>query len=89
MKQRILEKLKTRLHYEQNHEFYRCQTPGCKRLTFKEAVEFLFKCPTCHKPMTHLDKNHIIKALTHKIEQVKEELMGHEMATGRFRQVLR
>ena len=42
--------------------------------TFEEAIEFLFKCPTCHKPMTHLDNNHIIEALTQKIEQIEREL---------------
>jgi transcription initiation factor TFIIE subunit alpha len=74
MKQYVLEKLETRLHYELNHESYSCQRPGCKRLTFEEAIEFLFKCPTCQKLMTHLDNSLIIKALTQKIEQIKSEL---------------
>jgi len=74
MKRLVLERLKTRLRYEMDHEFYSCQTPGCKRYTFEEAVEFLFKCPTCHKPMTHLNSNSFIKILTQKIEQIAKEL---------------
>lgn len=74
MKRRVLERLKTRLRYDVKHEFYSCQTSGCKRYTFEEAIEFLFKCPICHKPMTHLNNNRFIKVLTHKIEKIEKEL---------------
>jgi len=74
MKRRVLERLKTRLRYEMKHEFYTCQTPGCKRYTFEEAIEFLFKCPICHKPMIHLNYNCFIKVLIRKIEQIEKEL---------------
>jgi transcription initiation factor TFIIE subunit alpha len=74
MKRRVLEKLETRLRHELNHEFYSCQTLGCKRFTFEEAIEYFFKCTMCHKPMTHLDNSLIIKILTQKIEEIKNEL---------------
>ncbi len=45
MKRLVLGRLETRLRYEMNHEFYSCQTRGCKHYTFEEAIEFLFKCP--------------------------------------------
>lgn len=70
-KRHVLEKLEIRLEYEKSHEFYTCQTPGCKRFTFEEAFELLFKCPTCMKPMTHLNNDLIIEILTQKIEQIK------------------
>jgi transcription initiation factor TFIIE subunit alpha len=70
-KRRILEKLETRLEYEKNHEFYTCQTPGCKRFPFAEAFELLFKCPGCSKPMMYINNDWIVKILTGKIEQVK------------------
>jgi len=70
-KRRVLEKLETRLEYEKSHEFYTCQTPGCKRFPFAEAVELLFKCPSCNKPMMHINNDLIVKALTRKIEQIK------------------
>jgi transcription initiation factor TFIIE subunit alpha len=74
MKPLVLERLKTRLRYEMNHEFYSCQTPGCKRYTFEEAIEILFKCPICHKPMIHLNNDLFISVLTEKIEKIEKEL---------------
>jgi transcription initiation factor TFIIE subunit alpha len=70
-KRRVLEKLKTRLEYEKSHEFYTCQTPGCKRFPFEKAFELLFKCPACNKPMMYLNNDWIVKILTRKIEQMK------------------
>ena len=70
----ILEKLETRLEYEKIHEFYSCQTPGCKRFPLEEAFDLLFKCPACSKLMVHLNNDRIVKTITRKIEQVKKEL---------------
>ena len=70
-KRRVLEKLETRLEYEKGHEFYTCQTPGCKRFPFEEAFELLFKCPACNKPMTYLNNDRIVDILTRKIEHIK------------------
>ena len=71
-KRRVLEKLETRLDYEKTNEFYTCQTPGCKRYPFAEAFELLFKCPNCSKPLNHINNDLLVKALTKKIEQIKE-----------------
>jgi len=70
-KRRVLEKLETRLEFEKSHEFYTCQTPGCKRFPFSEAFELLFKCPGCNKPMMHINNDWIVEVLTRKIEQIK------------------
>ena len=70
-KRHVLEKLEIRLEYEKNHEFYSCQTPGCKRFPFEEAFELLFKCPACKKPMMYLNNDRIVEVLTRKIEQIK------------------
>jgi len=70
-KRRILEKLETRLEYEKSHEFYTCQTPGCKRFPFEDAFELLFKCPACNKPMIHFNNDGIVEILTRKIEEIK------------------
>jgi len=75
-KKRILEKLEMRLEYERSHDFYYCYTPGCKRVTFEEATEYIFRCPTCNKPLNHYDNSKIIEALSKKIEQIKSELNG-------------
>jgi len=72
-KRRVLEKLEIRLEYEKSHEFYTCQTLGCKRLPFEEAFELLFKCPVCSKPMMHINNDRTVKILTRKTEQIKVE----------------
>ncbi len=73
-KRRVLEKLETRLRYEKSHEFYSCQTQGCRPLPFEQAFEVLFRCPTCNKPMSYVTNNKIIEILTRKINQIKKEL---------------
>jgi len=73
-KKHILEKLKARLEYEKSHDFYYCFTPGCKRLSFEEATEYLFRCPKCGKPLIHYDNGKIIEAIQKKINKIKSEM---------------
>ena len=73
-KRRVLEKLIFRLEYEKNHDFYYCYTPGCQKTPFEEAVELVFKCPTCGKPFMHYDNGKIVEVLTRKVEQLGKEL---------------
>jgi transcription initiation factor TFIIE subunit alpha len=73
-KRRVLEKLETRLRYEKSHEFYSCQTQGCRPLPFEQAFEVLFRCPTCNKPMSYVTNNKIIETIARKINQIKKEL---------------
>ena len=73
-KRRVLEKLEDRLRYEQKHEFYYCHTIGCKRIPFEEAMELVFRCPTCNKPLMHFENDKIVSALTKKVEQLRKEL---------------
>jgi len=73
-KRHVLKKLDTRLGYEKNHEFYFCDTPGCKRVPFEDAVELVFRCPTCNKPMMHFDNGRIVEVLSRKVDQLRKEL---------------
>jgi transcription initiation factor TFIIE subunit alpha len=73
-KRRVLKKLETRLRYEKSHEFYSCQTQGCRPLPFEQAFERLFKCPACNKLMVHVNNSQIVETITRKIEQIKREL---------------
>lgn len=73
-KRRILEKLETRLGYEKNHDFYYCSTPECEKIPFEEAMELVFKCPACNKPLMHYDNGQLIEALNKRIEQLRKEL---------------
>jgi transcription initiation factor TFIIE subunit alpha len=73
-KRRVFEKLNIRLEYEKNHDFYHCNTPGCRRITFEEAVELVFRCPTCGKPLMHYNNEKIVQVLTKKLEQLRKEM---------------
>lgn len=73
-KRRVLEKLTVRLDYEKDNDFYFCYTPGCKRIPFAEAVELVFKCPACGKPVKHYENSKIIQVLTQKVEELRKEM---------------
>jgi transcription initiation factor TFIIE subunit alpha len=73
-KRRVLEKLQARLEYEKNHDFYYCDTPGCRRVPFEEAVEIVFRCPTCNKTMMHFDNGRLTESLDKKIGELRKEL---------------
>ncbi len=73
-KRHVLLKLDARLTYEKNHDFYYCSTPGCKRIPFEEAVELIFRCPTCNKLMMHFDNGKVVDILSRKVDQIRKEL---------------
>src|SRR5512136_2030395 len=73
-KRHVLEKLQTRLNYEKGHDFYYCGSPKCQRIPFEDAVESVFRCPSCSNALVHFDNQHIIKALESKVEQLRKEL---------------
>jgi transcription initiation factor TFIIE subunit alpha len=73
-KRRVLEKLNVRLEYEKNHDFYYCNTTGCKRVPFEEAVELVFHCSTCGKSLAHFGNEKLVQGLTTKVEQLRKEL---------------
>ena len=73
-KRRVLEKLSVRLEYEKNHDFYYCDTPGCRRVTFEEAVEAVFHCAACGKPLAHFENRIMTEKLALKVGQLRKEL---------------
>ena len=73
-KRRVLEKLEARRIYEQKHDFYYCYTAGCKRIPFEEAMELVFRCPTCNKPLMPFENGKIVNVLTKKVVQLRKEL---------------
>jgi transcription initiation factor TFIIE subunit alpha len=72
-KRKILEKLESRLNYETSHNFYSCLTEGCDRVTFEDAMETLFRCQKCGKPLKHVDNSEIIEHLREKINSIHQE----------------
>ncbi len=73
-KRRVLEKLNVRLEYEKNHDFYYCNTPGCRRVPFEDAVELVFHCSTCGRPLVHCENGKIVQRLSDRVEQLRKEL---------------
>src|SRR5579883_2208680 len=54
------------------HEFYFCDTQTCKKLTFEEAMEAFFKCPTCGHNLNLIDNTEFKRALEWKISQMEQ-----------------
>ena len=71
---KILDRLRERLEYERSHQFYWCGSQGHPKLVFEDAVEKLFRCPTCGKPLQPHDNSELIQALEWKIEQISKYL---------------
>ena len=73
-KRRVLEKLCVRLEYERNHDFYFCNSAECKRVPFEEAVELVFHCSVCGKPLAHSGNDHMVSRLSEKVDILRKEL---------------
>jgi len=46
----------------------------CRKLSFEEAMDKLFRCPTCGKPLQPYDNTKFIEALKWKITQIENYL---------------
>ena len=75
-KRKALDRLKRRLQNEESHQFYHCETLSCRSLTFEEAMEHFFKCPSCRSPVNPVDNSTLKQALEWKIKQIEDEI-GH------------
>jgi transcription initiation factor TFIIE subunit alpha len=73
-KRRVLEKLNVRLDYEKNHDFYYCGSPECRRAPFEEAVELVFHCSSCGKPLVHFANEKMVVELSQKVDVLRKEL---------------
>lgn len=71
MKKRVLGILKMRLEYEENNDFYYCGTQECDKHTFEEAMERVFRCPVCGKPLQHYDNSDVIRSLKDRIAKIE------------------
>jgi transcription initiation factor TFIIE subunit alpha len=76
MKQKILRKLRSRLEYEEQHQFYHCGNPTCRRVTFEDAMDTVFNCPVCGESLKSVDNEPLILFLEQKIEEIEGELEG-------------
>ncbi len=75
-RRKILERLKIRLSYEENNQFYHCGNDSCQRLTFEQAVDVFFRCPSCKMQLNLVDNTPLKQALMAKIKELSDELKG-------------
>ena len=73
-KKQVLKVLEDRLAYERTNMFFEYSTPNDPRLTFTQAVENSFKCPTCGKVLNHQQNEEIVAVLEEKLKQLKRTI---------------
>ncbi|MCG8598673.1 MAG: transcription factor [Verrucomicrobiales bacterium] len=73
-KKKIAERLQQRLDYENSSEFYHCGNEDCQRVTFEDALEGMFKCPSCGKVLNLKKNDKAKKAFTKKIDVIKKDM---------------
>jgi transcription initiation factor TFIIE subunit alpha len=73
-KRDLLKRLNSKLEYVTSHEFYHCGKEECKKITFEEAVEALFKCPKCGSPLSRVNMQPLIEALKLRIASIEKEM---------------
>ena len=69
---KILDRLKQKLETEESNQFYWCGTLGHPRLLFDQAMEKLFRCPVCGKPLEPHENEELIEALRWKIGEIEK-----------------
>ncbi|MGC8555407.1 MAG: transcription factor [Conexivisphaera sp.] len=74
VKRRLIERLRAKLQYEREHQFYHCGSATCPKRTFEEAMELMFICPECGNRLEYYDNSELIRAIEWKISQLEEEL---------------
>ena len=76
-KQKIADRLQQRLDYENSSQFYHCGNDDCQRLTFEDALEESFKCPSCGAILDHKKNEKAKKAFAKKIDEIKKDMSSY------------
>ena len=73
-KKKISERLQQRLDYENSSDFYHCGNNDCPRVTFEDALELFFKCPSCNQVLNIKKNEKPKKAFAYKIDHIKKDM---------------
>ena len=73
-KKKVLDRLHQRLDYENASDFYHCGNNDCSRVTFEDALDLFFKCPSCGKVLNLKKNDKIRKLFLKKIDIMKKDL---------------
>jgi len=69
----VLDKLELRVRYEEENDFYICNTCGL-RYTFDEALSRNFECNNCDVKIEHFDNELLTSGLKKRVAAMKEAL---------------
>jgi len=75
-KKRISERLQQRLDYENSSQFYHCGNDDCARVTFEDALEEFFKCPSCGGVLNLKKNEKSQKAFAKQIDKIRKEMQS-------------
>jgi len=73
-KKKISERLQQRLDYENLSDFYHCGNDDCSRVTFEDALELFFKCPSCGQIVNLKKNDKAKKAFAYKIDHIHKDM---------------
>jgi len=73
-KRKILKRLKERMEFEENNQFYACENDGCPRYTFDEAMDLNFRCKICGAVLKPVDNSRLKEMLSRRIEEIERTL---------------
>ena len=73
-KKKISERLQHRFDYENSSDFYHCGNDDCSRVTFEDALELFFKCPSCGQVLNLKKNEKAKKAFSYKIDHIKKDM---------------
>jgi len=75
-KKKVSERLQHRLDYENSSQFYHCGNNDCSRLTFEDALESVFKCPSCNGILNLKKNDKSKKAFSKQIDKIRKEMQS-------------
>ena len=73
-KKKISERLQQRLDYENSSQFYHCGNDDCSRLTFENALDVFFKCPSCGNVLNLKKNDREKKAFVKQIDKIRKDM---------------
>ena len=77
-KREVVRRLKEKLKYEEENEFYYCPNHPLKKYTFDEAFSLNFQCPKCGHVLEQVDNSARIEILREIIRRLEEEIKEDE-----------
>lgn len=73
-KKKIADRLQQRLDYENASDFYHCKNEDCQRVTFEDALEGMFRCPSCGNVLNLKKNDKSKKAYSKKLDEIRKDM---------------